>query len=112
MECVKASRSDTTHRKFFEKRLDEHIKSSFVSVSYSHHQKSIICDAPSSGDNPRRLVSFVGGLDLTNGRWDTPNHELFATITKYCSSVSYILVSMKLKLVKERHLFKMFNVVD
>ena len=50
-------------------------------MSYSHHQKSIICDAPSNGDDPRRLISFVGGLDLTNGRWDTPNHELFATIT-------------------------------
>ena len=82
MECVKVSRSDTTHRTFFEKSLNDHIKTSFVSASYSHHQKSIICDAPSSGDSPRRLISFVGGLDLTNGRWDTPNHELFATITK------------------------------
>jgi phospholipase D1/2 len=25
-------------------------------------------------------VAFVGGLDLTGGRWDTPNHELFSTL--------------------------------
>ena len=29
----------------------------------------------------RRLVSFLGGLDLTHGRWDTPKHELFSSIT-------------------------------
>ena len=27
------------------------------------------------------MIAFVGGLDLTNGRWDTPSHELFSTIT-------------------------------
>jgi len=26
------------------------------------------------------LVSFVGGLDLTGGRWDTPCHELYSTL--------------------------------
>ena len=27
------------------------------------------------------MVSFVGGLDVTDGRWDTPDHELFSTLT-------------------------------
>ena len=30
--------------------------------------------------NPRRFVAFVGGLDITDGRWDTPKHELFSTL--------------------------------
>jgi phospholipase D1/2 len=46
---------------------------------YTHHQKSVICDAPCPGDL-RRLVAFVGGLDLTGGRYDTPNHELYSTL--------------------------------
>ena len=28
----------------------------------------------------RRLKAFVGGLDLQDGRWDTPEHPLFETI--------------------------------
>ena len=28
----------------------------------------------------KRLVAFVGGLDLQGGRYDTPNHELFSTL--------------------------------
>lgn len=53
----------------------------FSAGAYTHHQKSIICDA----DNPldpsrRRLIAFVGGLDLTGGRWDTPDFELFRSL--------------------------------
>ena len=55
------------------------MNASFISTSFSHHQKTIICDAPST-ENSRRLIAFVGGLDITDGRWDTPNHELFSTL--------------------------------
>ena len=56
----------------------------FSSSFYSHHQKSVICDASADTNNKtnRRLVGFVGGLDLTGGRYDTPNHELFSTLLK------------------------------
>eukprot|EP00170_Pyropia_yezoensis_P005382 contig_21850_g5396 len=48
---------------------------------FTHHQKTIICDAePHDGGDKRRLISFVGGLDLTNGRFDTPTHSLFRTL--------------------------------
>ncbi|GAB0491525.1 hypothetical protein MMPV_002779 [Pyropia vietnamensis] len=48
---------------------------------FTHHQKTIICDAESDcGGDKRRLISFVGGLDLTNGRFDTPTHSLFRTL--------------------------------
>jgi len=35
-------------------------------VSGSHHQKVVVVDD---------RVAFVGGLDLTHGRWDTPEHK-------------------------------------
>lgn len=37
---------------------------------FSHHQKAVVCDAPPHADAPsqhRRLVAFLGGLDLTKG---------------------------------------------
>jgi phospholipase D1/2 len=34
-------------------------------------------DGPS---NMRKLTSFIGGLDLTGGRWDTPSHLLFSSL--------------------------------
>ena len=35
--------------------------------TYAHHQKSVVCDAAGSG-TLRRLVAFVGGIDLTDGK--------------------------------------------
>lgn len=37
---------------------------------FSHHQKAVVCDAPPQPGSPsphRRLVAFLGGLDLTKG---------------------------------------------
>eukprot|EP01012_Entosiphon_sulcatum_P051487 TRINITY_DN7070_c0_g1_i2.p1 TRINITY_DN7070_c0_g1~~TRINITY_DN7070_c0_g1_i2.p1 ORF type:complete len:948 (-),score=105.62 TRINITY_DN7070_c0_g1_i2:18-2861(-) len=48
---------------------------------FSHHQKSVIVDAPSATSQQRRAVAFVGGLDLTTGRYDTPDHPLFETLS-------------------------------
>ena len=54
----------------------------FVSTIYTHHQKSIIVDtAPANAnDGKRRLVAFLGGLDITDGRYDTPLYPLFSTL--------------------------------
>ena len=41
---------------------------------FSHHQKTIICD-----DNSM-VIAYIGGLDLTQGRWDSPEHTLFSTL--------------------------------
>ena len=30
--------------------------------------------------NKRRLVAFIGGLDMCDGRYDTPRHSLFHTL--------------------------------
>ncbi|XP_057775686.1 phospholipase D beta 1-like [Salvia miltiorrhiza] len=46
---------------------------------YTHHQKSVIIDAD-AGQNRRKIVSFVGGLDLCKGRYDTQKHSIFSTL--------------------------------
>eukprot|EP00898_Chlorokybus_atmophyticus_P004152 jgi/Chlat1/4738/Chrsp300S00815 len=50
---------------------------------YTHHQKTLVCDAPGAHVSSRRLVAFLGGLDLCGGRWDTPEHPLFKTLHTY-----------------------------
>ncbi|XP_027335401.1 phospholipase D beta 2-like [Abrus precatorius] len=50
-----------------------------VETIYTHHQKTVIVDAD-AGNNKRKIVAFVGGLDLCDGRYDTPHHPLFRTL--------------------------------
>ncbi|XP_010500864.1 PREDICTED: phospholipase D alpha 2-like isoform X1 [Camelina sativa] len=54
-----------------------------ISTMFTHHQKIVVVDSemPSGGGSrSRRIVSFVGGLDLCDGRYDTPFHSLFRTL--------------------------------
>ncbi|KAL6643951.1 hypothetical protein ACP70R_018717 [Stipagrostis hirtigluma subsp. patula] len=51
----------------------------------THHQKTIIVDhdvppGAASADGDRHIVSFVGGIDLCDGRYDTQSHCLFSTL--------------------------------
>lgn len=39
----------------------------------------MIVDAD-AGNGRRKVVSFIGGLDLCNGRYDNPTHRLFKTL--------------------------------
>jgi len=50
---------------------------------YTHHQKTITVDTkvPKSVSD-RQILSFVGGLDLCDGRYDTEQHSLFQTLIK------------------------------
>lgn len=50
-----------------------------VGTIYTHHQKTVIVDAD-AGNNRRKIMAFVGGLDLCDGRYDTPNHPIFRTL--------------------------------
>ncbi|XP_010272588.1 PREDICTED: phospholipase D gamma 1-like [Nelumbo nucifera] len=50
-----------------------------VETIYTHHQKTVIVDAD-AGHNKRKIIAFVGGLDLCDGRYDTPKHSLFRTL--------------------------------
>ncbi|KAJ4712932.1 Phospholipase D [Melia azedarach] len=46
---------------------------------YTHHQKTVVVDAE-AGQRKRKIVAFVGGLDLCKGRYDSPAHPLFTTL--------------------------------
>lgn len=62
---------------------DDTAKSSIAGASvsglFTHHSKAVVVDTDADGSK-RRLVAFVGGLDLTYGRYDTPSHSLFETL--------------------------------
>jgi len=49
-------------------------------MGFTHHQKYIILDAPKANGNGRELFAFVGGIDLTEGRWDNRKHPLFRSL--------------------------------
>ncbi|KAJ7297149.1 hypothetical protein O6H91_Y077100 [Diphasiastrum complanatum] len=53
-----------------------------IGTLFTHHQKTITVDAqlPGYPVNRRHLVSFVGGLDFANGRYDTQYHSMFHTL--------------------------------
>ncbi|KAH0970334.1 hypothetical protein GBA52_022490 [Prunus armeniaca] len=53
-----------------------------VSTMFTHHQKIVVVDSelPNGGLEKRRIVSFIGGIDLCDGRYDTPSHPIFRTL--------------------------------
>lgn len=55
------------------------VKQREVETIYTHHQKNVIVDAD-AGNNRRKIIAFVGGLDLCDGRYDTPQHPIFRTL--------------------------------
>ena len=66
------------------------IKSNIGATNYTHHQKSVIMDtATDSSDGSRRVTAYVGGLDLTSGRYDNADHSLFGTLTTTHSADFY-----------------------
>ena len=53
----------------------------FVGTMYTHHQKTVVCDADlGDGSGRRRLIGFLGGIDITDGRYDSPEYPLFKTL--------------------------------
>ncbi|CAI5701247.1 unnamed protein product [Peronospora effusa] len=44
-------------------------------ISSSHHQKTIVIAATNSSGHDDHPVAYVGGLDLTNDRWDNIYHN-------------------------------------
>ncbi|KAJ4958055.1 hypothetical protein NE237_025166 [Protea cynaroides] len=53
-----------------------------ISTMFTHHQKIVVVDGamPSGGSEKRRIVSFIGGIDLCDGRYDSPFHSIFRTL--------------------------------
>lgn len=51
------------------------------SVLFTHHQKTVIVSRTDPDvDGRHRVEAWVGGLDLTDGRYDNQNHSLFRTL--------------------------------
>ncbi|KAJ0770037.1 putative phospholipase D [Helianthus annuus] len=55
------------------------IKKQEIGTIYTHHQKTVIVDTD-AGYGKKRILAFVGGLDLCDGRYDSPHHPLFRTL--------------------------------
>lgn len=51
-------------------------KQQVVGTLFTHHQKCVLVDTQASRNN-RKITAFIGGLDLCDGRYDTPEHRLF-----------------------------------
>ncbi|XP_020238588.1 phospholipase D alpha 1 [Cajanus cajan] len=56
-----------------------------ISTMFTHHQKTIVVDSKVVGAamgqlQKRTVVSFIGGIDLCDGRYDTQEHPLFSTL--------------------------------
>ncbi|XP_061341037.1 phospholipase D alpha 1-like [Gastrolobium bilobum] len=54
-----------------------------VSTLFTHHQKTIVVDSQVEGSKKRKVISFVGGIDLCDGRYDTQEHPLFSTLNTF-----------------------------
>ncbi|KAJ8459367.1 hypothetical protein OPV22_032293 [Ensete ventricosum] len=52
------------------------VKQQVVGTLFTHHQKCVLVDTQASA-NMRKITAFIGGLDLCDGRYDTPDHRLF-----------------------------------
>lgn len=50
-----------------------------VGTLFTHHQKCVIVDSQAHGNN-RKITAFIGGLDLCDGRYDTPEHRILSDL--------------------------------
>ncbi|MED6111381.1 Phospholipase D [Stylosanthes scabra] len=59
------------------------IQGTEVASMFTHHQKIVIVDSDMQNgrsDCRRRILRFIGGIDLCDGRYDTPFHSIFGTL--------------------------------
>eukprot|EP01065_Artemidia_motanka_P014465 TRINITY_DN1839_c0_g1_i1.p1 TRINITY_DN1839_c0_g1~~TRINITY_DN1839_c0_g1_i1.p1 ORF type:complete len:1172 (+),score=237.19 TRINITY_DN1839_c0_g1_i1:99-3518(+) len=57
------------------------VPSATTAACFTHHQKCVILDqAPLMRSQKRRVVAYMGGLDLTMGRYDDPEKSIFRTV--------------------------------
>ncbi|XP_020079646.1 phospholipase D delta-like [Ananas comosus] len=66
--CVLAPRYASSKLSIFKQQV--------VGTLFTHHQKCLLVDTQASRNN-RKITAFIGGLDLCDGRYDTPEHRLF-----------------------------------
>lgn len=52
----------------------------FDNLLFTHHQKTVVVTKPDPNSGKNRIEAWVGGLDLTDGRYDNQQHSLFRTL--------------------------------
>lgn len=57
-------------------------------VDYSHHQKFVVVDGK---------IGFLGGIDLSHGRWETPEFDVVVDPGKFVSNEMYNPCAIKLR---------------
>jgi phospholipase D1/2 len=62
------------------------------SYEYSHHQKFVVVDG---------RIGFLGGVDLSHGRWETPEFDVVVDPAKFVSNEMYSPCSTKLRPTSE-----------
>jgi phospholipase D1/2 len=55
-------------------------KAFFQRTSFTHHQKAIVMDCDPDSNGSCGLVAYLGGLDLTRGRYDNEDHSIFQSL--------------------------------
>ncbi|XP_021747945.1 phospholipase D delta-like [Chenopodium quinoa] len=68
VNCVLSPRYGSSKLGYFKQQV--------VGTLFTHHQKCVLVDTQASGNN-RKVTAFIGGIDLCDGRYDTPEHRLF-----------------------------------
>ncbi|KAK4745128.1 hypothetical protein SAY87_011440 [Trapa incisa] len=68
VQCVLSPRYASNKLSIFKQQV--------VGTLYTHHQKCVVLDSQALGNN-RKITAFIGGLDLCDGRYDTPEHRLY-----------------------------------
>ncbi|ERM96252.1 hypothetical protein AMTRI_Chr09g34740 [Amborella trichopoda] len=68
VNCVLSPRYGSSKLSIFKQQV--------VGTLFTHHQKCVLVDTQASW-NKRKITAFIGGLDLCDGRYDTPEHRLF-----------------------------------
>jgi phospholipase D1/2 len=58
-----------------------YVQEAETAAMFTHHQKTVVVDGGVADVNaPPRFMSFLGGIDLCDGRYDTQDHPLFRTL--------------------------------
>lgn len=71
VNCIKVGRQNPKNGPFAD--LND-------ALMFTHHQKTVIVSTMDHDMGRNRLEAWIGGLDLTNGRYDNQDHSLFRTL--------------------------------
>lgn len=58
-------------------------------LMFTHHQKTVITAKSDRSRGKSRVQAFVGGIDLTDGRYDSAEHSLFRTLDTFHKAPDY-----------------------